>query len=85
MFIFRDTAYTRVDFNRVYNRGNIENPLRYGLGTNATSIKALKIRKDVQTVKGLTIDESLTKTIVLFILINPQGYVWLIRHLSIDL
>ncbi|HGN9059365.1 TPA: hypothetical protein ACK1ZN_003627 [Enterobacter hormaechei] len=61
MFIFRDTAYTRVDFNRVYNRGNIENPLRYGLGTNATSIKALKIRKDVQTIKGLTIDESLTR------------------------
>lgn len=61
MFIFNDVNQTRVDFNRVYNRGFIENPLKYALGTNATSIKALKIRKDVQTVKGLTIDESLTR------------------------
>ncbi|EOL3373724.1 phage head-binding domain-containing protein [Escherichia coli] len=78
MFIFRDTAYTRVDFNRVYNRGNIENPLRYGLGTNATSIKALKIRKDVQTIKGLTIDESLTKNYRI-IYINQASRVRLIN------
>ncbi|QBJ04332.1 tail fiber protein [Shigella phage MK-13] len=61
MFVFRDATYTRKDLNRVYNRGNIENPLRYGLGTNVTEVIALKIRKDVQTVKGLTIDESLSK------------------------
>ena len=60
MYIFRDTAYTRMDLNRVYNRGNMENSLRYGIGTNVTSIKSLKIRGAVQTVRGLTIDESLT-------------------------
>ncbi|HFV2036891.1 TPA: phage head-binding domain-containing protein [Escherichia coli] len=78
MFIYRDTAYTRVDFNRVYNRGNIENPLKYVLGTNATSIKALKIRKDVQTIKGLTIDESLT-TRYRIIFINQATRVRLIN------
>ncbi|USL85812.1 hypothetical protein [Enterobacter phage fGh-Ecl02] len=61
MFTFRDTIYTRKDLNRVYNRGNIENPLRYGIGNNVTEVFALKIRKDVQTVKGLTIDESLSR------------------------
>lgn len=60
MYIFRDTAYTRMDLNRFYNRGNMENSLRYGIGTNVTSIKSLKIRGAVQTVRGLTIDESLT-------------------------
>lgn len=78
MFIFRDTAYTRVDFNRVYNRGNLENPLKYALGNNATSIKALKIRKDVQTIKGLTIDESLTRNYRI-IYINQASRVRLIN------
>lgn len=78
MFIFRDTAYTRVDFNRVYNRGNLENPLKYALGNNATSIKALKIRKDAQTIKGLTIDESLTRNYRI-IYINQASRVRLIN------
>lgn len=78
MFTFRDTAYTRVDFNRVYNRGNLENPLKYALGNNATSIKALKIRKDVQTIKGLTIDESLTRNYRI-IYINQASRVRLIN------
>ncbi|MGM6937127.1 phage head-binding domain-containing protein [Escherichia coli] len=78
MFISRDTAYTRVDFNRVYNRGNLENPLKYALGNNATSIKALKIRKDVQTIKGLTIDESLTRNYRI-IYINQASRVRLIN------
>ncbi|WP_259482333.1 phage head-binding domain-containing protein [Escherichia coli] len=78
MFIFRDTAYTRLDFNRVYNRGNLENPLKYALGNNATSIKALKIRKDVQTIKGLTIDESLTRNYRI-IYINQASRVRLIN------
>lgn len=78
MFIFRDTTYTRVDFNRVYNRGNLENPLKYALGNNATSIKALKIRKDVQTIKGLTIDESLTRNYRI-IYINQASRVRLIN------
>lgn len=61
MYIFRDTTYTRLDLNRVYNRGNLENPLKYGLGTNVQTIKSLKIRDIPQTISGLTIDESLTR------------------------
>lgn len=61
MYIFRDTTYTRLDLNRVYNRDNLENPLKYSLGTNVQTIKFLKIRDIRQTISGLTIDESLTR------------------------
>lgn len=61
LFVFRGATQTRKDYNRVYSKGNLENPLRYVLGNNITNIRALKIRKNVQTVRGLTIDESVTR------------------------
>lgn len=60
MYKFRGSVQKRVELNRVYNRGYIENSLKYALGSNVTSVRALKINKTTQEIKGLTIDESLS-------------------------
>lgn len=60
MYTYRDSVQKRIELNRVYNRGYLENSLKYDLGNNVTSVRALKINKTTQEIKGLTIDESLS-------------------------
>lgn len=58
MFQYRDTdgIITRKELNRVYNRGMLEDPFKYGLGNNVNSVYALPIADKETVLKGFCFD-----------------------------
>lgn len=58
MFQYRDGdgVLTRADYNRVYQKGTLEDSFKYGLGNNVTSVYALPIQRFVSELKGFCFD-----------------------------
>ncbi|WNO29988.1 hypothetical protein [Enterobacter phage SDFMU_EhYP] len=89
MFQYRpeDGIITRKDFNRVYNRGTLEDPHKYGLGNNVNSVYALPIADSETVLEGFCFDMA-NATRYRFMLIQDSTRLrvrgWSIRNKPVD-